>query len=1409
MFTLFIAIYFLLIYNSCDKKELGGFLMEKNFRLHKKRTGQWVCLSGAVLALATVGVERVSAEDNSWVARTVEMVKKDLQESKDSTKYLIKWGDTLSVIAQAVNVKMEVLAQINKIANVDLIYAGNTLFISKDGHRIVVNDQDKAAAYRVVSSDDSSIDEPVIVEKVTEFDSKNVDSIKEFIDKDKIINDNLKGTEKTNIPDKKQVTNLSDITTNDNTSILLPSSHEEVISEVSRKEEVMIPSSEAGNSSSVTPIKTVVSAPSTNVVSKETTGETVANEVVTGLTENGDSNASTTTDSFTNIVKESSISSTTNNGIKSIEPTSQTITITERVVRLTEGLPYQVVYQEDNTLTVGQTSVVSEGSLGEKVSIQNVVLKDGVEVSRETTSMTVNKEPVNRIVKVGTKDTASQVNSNNSSELNNAGVSIPSVLPKKETIYTEIVESTNKKVISDDTELNEKVKDVKNSISIPTISNDNLATTKLVEIYDNTLFEDRRELENIQASFVTVTVKRRREFVKEDDQVETVISKDIPVITGVVRVGTRKPGYETVKADGGLVNLSSDLAKEKLSKMKVFDNKDSLLSNNIPGYLGNAISIEYNDNFKKTQLGLQISPENLRVNSLPTIYKFDAKSQLLSPLPTAINGNMAFAPIIESGDYILADRTLQDKVNQFSPEYNKNQLINGNHGDSIKGRSVAFVLDSSGSMEETDPENKRVTLSEELINKLDASKDKVSVIDFDSRAKILSSLSSDFNKSKKSLTEIDQYGGTDLISGLEAGIEELKSDISGNKKLLFFLTDGKDESGNNDYANIIQKAKDNDITIFTIGLKSVDENILRYIANQTGGKYYYAEEDSSLPEIFKQLDEDAIQKATDTNGDKISGRYTKDILKGLLLSGTGQQLFKEQVEEVRKELAREHSIPVSSYTNLSEEEKQKLFNGFIDAIDENKIEERFEGILKKDLDGDTLLNGEEIHVERKSNDKAYLYLVSDPNNQDTDGDGIKDAKDGTPRDMITTPLPTESNEVDTDGDGWDDAHESRMHTDVKRWDIGDRDLLLFSLLAYFNFKDDYKGLTLSAISNKEGDLLSKVADAAPLVNYLELLDNNSKDKSFFDKWTFLGRDTVEYDKGTEDKVHSDVLWFGNENKIVIAYRGTDEIGGRSFLNNELVIDLKIALNNTKIREKAAEQIRRIIQNNKDKEIYITGHSLGGYEAYIGFLESHVLPNGTIAKKVVNFNGPGINVFDKFNLDTLGSLYARNKESVKAYSTNKLSVNTLIVNGGLGENANKVITEESLDIIKDVMRGKNIAFSLLKNGAQGVARIGILHHPNLQKIRTAYLSPDKLKEEDVKKIETQKNDVFSYPHLLTSFFYDLDQGLRSSKDKFQAPFTEETNLLKVFAKTLLRTSSEWLKTQTSNIFTSIKNVINTK
>lgn len=1296
------------------EKEFGGFMMEKDFRLHKKRTGQWICLSGAVLALATVGVESASAEENSWVARTVEMVKKDLKESKDSTKYLIKWGDTLSVIAKAVNVKMEVLAQINKIANVDLIYAGNTLFISKDGQRIVVNNQDKATAYRVVPSDDFSSDEPVIVEKVTEFDSQDVDSIKEFVDKGKITNDNLKEIEKPNTPDKKQVTNLSDITTNDNTSILLPSSLEEVISEVSREEVVVAPSAEAVNLPPVTPTETVASTSSTNVVSTETTGETVANEVVAGLEGNGDSDTSTTTEpsTNTNVVEESSISSTTTNEIKPIEPTSQTITITERVVRLTEGLPYQVVYQEDATLPVGQTSVVSEGSLGEKVSIQKVVLKDGVEVSRETTSESVNKEPVNRIVKVGTKNTASQVNGNTSSELtnnstfNDTEVSISSVLPKKETIYTEVIESTNKEVVSDDTKLNEMVKDVKNSISLPTVSNDNLATTKLIEIYDNTLFEGRREVENIQASFVTVTVKRRREFANEDDQVETIISKDIPVITGVVRVGTRKPGYETVKADGGLVNLSSDLAKENLSKMKVFDNKDSLLSSGIPGYLGSAISIEYNDDFKKTQLGLQISPENLKVNSLPTIFKFDAKSQLLSPLATVMNGNMAYAPISESGDYILADKTLQDKTNQFSPEYNKNQLINGNHEETTKGRSVAFVLDSSGSMRDTDSENKRLTLSEELINKLDESKDKVAVIDFDSRVKILSSLSNDFNKSKNSLREIDNSGGTDLIRGLEAGIKELKSDESGNKRLLFFLTDGNNESRNTNYNNIIQKAKDSDVAIYTIGLNSVDEDILRNIANKTGGKYYYAEKDTSLPEIFNQLDKDAIQKATDTNGDKISGHYTKDILKGSLRSGTGVQLFEKQIEDVRRELAQEHNIPDSDYITLDEEKKAELFNKFIDEINENEIEERFAGIFKNDLDGDTLLNGEEVHVERKADDKAYLYIVSDPNKEDTDGDGIRDDKDGTPRDKTITPLEIESNEVDTDGDGWDDAYENNYKSkgfDKDKWNVGDRDLAITAELIYRN-RDE-----LSKLGTDYSDILKKTN--------LRDLDLDISDKRFFENWDFLSGSFREdqYGQYLPFANRSTVAAFRNKSTgdIIISYRGTDEEW------TELGRDSLIALNLDSVKNLAGKQIYDILNELGDiGKLYITGHSLGGYEAYHGAVKvlTGLVNFADKFSKVVNFNGPGLNISDKSSY-TVGK---QNKQKFSSYST--------------GMNLENIITSS---INTAVVHG-----------------IGNLVHPSDSiKVNVAHPSHE-------------SESISLYPHMMTSFFADkhFEQGSGNSARK---------------------------------------------
>ncbi|MDO4671248.1 MAG: LysM peptidoglycan-binding domain-containing protein [Aerococcus sp.] len=59
-----------------------------------------------------------------WEPRTVEQVKTDL---KDNKEYTIKSGDTLSVIANAAEVDVNALAQLNKIANANLIFPGTVL----------------------------------------------------------------------------------------------------------------------------------------------------------------------------------------------------------------------------------------------------------------------------------------------------------------------------------------------------------------------------------------------------------------------------------------------------------------------------------------------------------------------------------------------------------------------------------------------------------------------------------------------------------------------------------------------------------------------------------------------------------------------------------------------------------------------------------------------------------------------------------------------------------------------------------------------------------------------------------------------------------------------------------------------------------------------------------------------------------------------------------------------------------------------------------------------------------------------------------------------------------------------------------------------------------------------------------
>ena len=79
-------------------------------------------LLASTVALSFAPVLATQAEEVLWTARSVEQIQNDLTKTDNKTSYTVQYGDTLSTIAEALGVDVTVLANLNKITNMDLIF---------------------------------------------------------------------------------------------------------------------------------------------------------------------------------------------------------------------------------------------------------------------------------------------------------------------------------------------------------------------------------------------------------------------------------------------------------------------------------------------------------------------------------------------------------------------------------------------------------------------------------------------------------------------------------------------------------------------------------------------------------------------------------------------------------------------------------------------------------------------------------------------------------------------------------------------------------------------------------------------------------------------------------------------------------------------------------------------------------------------------------------------------------------------------------------------------------------------------------------------------------------------------------------------------------------------------------------
>ena len=392
----------------------------------------------------------------------------------------------------------------NLLAGYNHIVSANSKFednlISIDGYKYVgyltlddvslnsVNIQENHIQKSIVKTTDTDnkLDEGRGITKPKEKDSEK--------SKEK---DSEKPKEK-DIENKPQVKeNLTDVVKNSNDNIPLPVVVEEVLSETAKEEEIEVVENEsnATPAEKVTPkeiginhkepnennsvLKNEKEKPHAseniviekNVTNKSNTKDKISVNENTGkeekiatknstvetpkniqVTANSPKDTTADTSNKTN-------SSLTTDGVKPTK-VKKKVKVVERIIKVTETIPYKVVYEEDENMENGTTKVIKEGMVGEKTTIQKVLLNNGEELKREITSSTVKQKEVDKVIKVGTKGTKKYTSKQ---EINSGPKSAQKtkLIPKNETVYTEIVESKQRKYVKDYPKLEEATKDIK------------------------------------------------------------------------------------------------------------------------------------------------------------------------------------------------------------------------------------------------------------------------------------------------------------------------------------------------------------------------------------------------------------------------------------------------------------------------------------------------------------------------------------------------------------------------------------------------------------------------------------------------------------------------------------------------------------------------------------------------------------------------------------------------------------------------------------------------------------------------------------------------------------------------------------------------------------------------------------
>jgi Ca-activated chloride channel family protein len=215
--------------------------------------------------------------------------------------------------------------------------------------------------------------------------------------------------------------------------------------------------------------------------------------------------------------------------------------------------------------------------------------------------------------------------------------------------------------------------------------------------------------------------------------------------------------------------------------------------------------------------------------------------------------------------------------------------------------NVGLIFDHSGSMDYLfEEENGKLKEYRPIdfakngilnfLEQLDLTKDSILFVGFSTEVDIVLPITNKVDEIRNIVKTIDPDGYTAFYDAMFVGVEKLNVECK-SSKVLVALTDGQDNSSKHDYDEVINFAKENGVSIYVIGLGSVNEGVLSHIAGQTDGFYYHTNDPNNLTEIYLQI-KDQIQSIyeleyasnldfSDTMSNSMKFEFVNDTLKFL------------------------------------------------------------------------------------------------------------------------------------------------------------------------------------------------------------------------------------------------------------------------------------------------------------------------------------------------------------------------------------------------------------------------------------------------------------------------------------------------------------------------------------------------